>query len=383
MNYLDPNHGFNHYLRGDMPELLSQAEMVLGEPLVCNILDSIPNFVFILNNHRQVIFANQAVCNAVGFTPEQVISGLMVGDVLGCQVAKAAPRGCSSGEKCATCPALKAIRLAQKNQPAQKECALALENNGQSKALDILVTVSPIKIGGQDFILVNANDISDQKRRRSLERIFFHDILNTAGGLRGFSELLMEEAPEDLLDMAESIHAASDSLVREITSQKTLLAAENDELEPEPQDMNSLDMLEELSQRYRGHQAAAGRQIKIDPEAAAVEFVSDPSLLGRVLANMLKNALEACCQGETVTLGVRVPSGDELEFWVHNPGEMPRKVQLQIFKRSFSTKGGNRGLGTYSIKLLTERYLGGRVSFGCDPETGITFRVCLPKFLRP
>lgn len=41
---------------------------------------------------------------------------------------------------------------------------------------------------------------------------------------------------------------------------------------------------------------------------------------------------------------------------------MPRTSQLQIFQRSFSTKGKGRGLGTYSIKLLTERYLKGTAS---------------------
>ena len=38
---------------------------------------------------------------------------------------------------------------------------------------------------------------------------------------------------------------------------------------------------------------------------------------------------------------------------------MPDEVKAQIFERSFSTKGRGRGIGTYSIKLLTERYLEG------------------------
>jgi sensor histidine kinase regulating citrate/malate metabolism len=43
---------------------------------------------------------------------------------------------------------------------------------------------------------------------------------------------------------------------------------------------------------------------------------------------------------------------------------IPKDVQLQLFQRSFSTKGMGRGWGTYSIRLLTERYLGaGLISF--------------------
>jgi signal transduction histidine kinase len=44
-----------------------------------------------------------------------------------------------------------------------------------------------------------------------------------------------------------------------------------------------------------------------------------------------------------------------------------------VFQRSFSTKGTGRGLGTYSIKLLTERYLGGRVWFESAEGHGTTF----------
>jgi len=37
-----------------------------------------------------------------------------------------------------------------------------------------------------------------EKRRQALERSFFHDLLNTAGGLGGLLEALASEAPEDL-----------------------------------------------------------------------------------------------------------------------------------------------------------------------------------------
>ena len=69
-----------------------------------------------------------------------------------------------------------------------------------------------------------------------------------------------------------------------------------------------------------------------------------------------------------------------MAFLVHNPGAMPEEVQEQIFQRSFSTKAKNgRGVGTYSIKLFTEKYLGGRVSFTSTEHEGTTFTVVLPK----
>jgi len=44
---------------------------------------------------------------------------------------------------------------------------------------------------------------------------------------------------------------------------------------------------------------------------------------------------------------------------------------MQVFNRSFSIKGGDRGLGTYSIKLLSERYLNGEVGFTSEEGTGV------------
>ena len=72
---------------------------------------------------------------------------------------------------------------------------------------------------------------------------------------------------------------------------------------------------------------------------------------------------------------------NKLHFsYVHNDTTMPEDVQRQLFQRSFTTKGGlGRGIGTYSVRLFVERYLGGRVHFvSCEPE-GTTFTVTLPR----
>jgi signal transduction histidine kinase len=122
---------------------------------------------------------------------------------------------------------------------------------------------------------------------------------------------------------------------------------------------------------------ADGRFLQLYSESEAITIWSDQALLGRVVANMTKNALEASAPGDTVTLGCD-NDHDYLRIWVHNPQPMPRRVQLQIFQRSFSTKGDSRGLGTYSMKLLSERYLQGRVSFESNEEAGTTFSVMIP-----
>jgi signal transduction histidine kinase len=96
------------------------------------------------------------------------------------------------------------------------------------------------------------------------------------------------------------------------------------------------------------------------------------------LGNLIKNALEASTRGETVTVKSEKKGDAYVCFKVHNPAVMPENVQLQIFNRSFTTKGVGRGLGTYSVKLLTTRYLKGSVSFISNKESGTTFEISLP-----
>ena len=94
------------------------------------------------------------------------------------------------------------------------------------------------------------------------------------------------------------------------------------------------------------------------------------------MGNMLKNALEATPNGGTVTLGCRILENN-IQFSVHNPGFIPRDVQLQIFQRSFSTKAPNRGTGTYSMKLLSS-FLSGTVVFSTSEEKGTVFMASYP-----
>ncbi len=80
-----------------------------------------------------------------------------------------------------------------------------------------------------------------------------------------------------------------------------------------------------------------------------------------------------------ITIGVNVEKVDQIEIWVKNETLIPKDIQLQIFQRSFSTKNASRGTGTYSIKMFTEQYLKGKVSFVSNEKDRTVFSVFLPK----
>jgi signal transduction histidine kinase len=130
--------------------------------------------------------------------------------------------------------------------------------------------------------------------------------------------------------------------------------------------------------RWWKEPAVADKTLLVAADSKNVAIESDPSILRRVLRNMLLNALEASHPGDTIEVGCR-DRGDEVEFWVNNPGVMPEPVRLQIFQKSFSTKGAGRGLGTYSMRLLSERYLKGAVTFRSTKSEGTRFLARYPK----
>jgi len=105
--------------------------------------------------------------------------------------------------------------------------------------------------------------------------------------------------------------------------------------------------------------------------------MTDPVLVKRVAINMVKNACEASVEGQKVKIGFSRTS-DSVVIKVHNESSIPEEVSSSIFKRSFSTKGEGRGLGTYSMRLLTERYLQGKIYFTSNKKSGTTFYAELP-----
>lgn len=359
--------------RVSQSQIHDQAQLFEGFTLLNSVIHAVPDVVIVLNEQRQIVYANEAAYTLPNVTPEELL-GLRPGEALDCIHASASEGGCGTTEFCRTCGAAQTILVALRGTKNVRECRIV---RADGTALDLRVQGTPLNLSGQNFIVFVVQDISHEKRRRALERIFFHDILNTASILKGFVDI-MDGATADECDLART-HLAryANRLIDEISAQRELAAAEAQDFVVHFQDVNAQTLLEDMAHNYAHHPAAHKRHIVLLAETQPVVLKTDPTLLGRVLGNMIKNALEACQEGETVTLSC-AQAGGRAAFSVHNPGFMPRSVQLQVFQRSFSTKGEGRGLGTYSMRLLSERYLGGWVTFTSLPNDGTTFVASYP-----
>ena len=364
--------------RSSPNEVLAQRRGLRLDPLVETLFDAVPEGVVVLNRNRQIVFANKSLLDKLNQNSDDEIVGKRLGEAVGCIHSDEAPGGCGTSKPCRMCGAVNAMLEAQKCGRGVGECRITVrDSGGGTSSLDLAVLATSLDLSDERYLIFAINDISDQKRRQALERVFFHDLLNTASGIRGFSELLLEENEQRVVSLAKIVYQASDLLINDISSYKNLVAAEKNELVAVPTELESQEIMYEVINLLSGGEFARGVDIKISSSSQNLPLYCDKNLLGRILINLLKNALEASEPGQTVAME-SVSNAGLIEFRVHNEGYIPPDVQLQLFKRSFSTKGQGRGLGAYSVKLLTERYLKGRAGFVTDKERGTTFWVRLP-----
>jgi K+-sensing histidine kinase KdpD len=366
--------------KADREQLTGEREHLRNAPFVRDILDSYPEPAAIVNDQRQIVLANKRLTALVGKGEDELL-GARPGEALACVNSDTTPAGCGTSRECRYCGAVQAIQgaIVSREEEAE-ECRMTVGSECQGRvSLDLKVWATPLTVEAGRYTIISVQDITDDKRRQVLERMFFHDAINVAGGLQGLTDLLLDSEGDEARELTLEIRALTHQLVEEIQCQRDLAAAERGDLEADVVQIEVAELLSQVLSTYENHSVAEGRRIDVAIGDAPPRIQSDPVLLRRVLGNLVKNALEASRYGQSVTLRYEMVDG-EPAFLVHNKAVMTEEIKAQVFQRSFSTRGGKgRGVGTYSVRTLTERYLGGSVTFSSEEGRGTEFVVRLPQ----
>jgi signal transduction histidine kinase len=343
------------------------------------ILNLIPNMAMIVNEERQAVFLNQAFIQSFGIKNIEDALGSRPGEIISCIHSQDFIHGCGTGQACRYCGAVYAVLQSLKtNKKISIEARITSNSDGNLISFDLNVTAQPINLSGKKFVMVFFSDISNQKRQELLETTFLHDLLNMLTVVIGFIEIFPRKGLNDKQNQYfTKIKNYVQILIQEFLAQRDLIAAEKNELIIDLKNQNSLEILKETIELIKYQNVADKKKIELDDNSVSLMIQTDLRLLTRILLNLLKNALEASNSGESVKIGCNY-SNETISFWVKNSTAMTEDVKSQIFQRSFSTKGTGRGVGTYSVKLLTERYLGGKVDFQSSNEEGTVFYIHLP-----
>ncbi|MBF0160714.1 MAG: hybrid sensor histidine kinase/response regulator [Magnetococcales bacterium] len=235
--------------------------------------------------------------------------------------------------------------------------------------------------------LVKKNEVLEEvvRLREDLERITKHDLKGPLSTILGFSEVVLDEA--DLSDyhaecLRQGIRAAH-RMLEMINRSLDLYRIETGRYRYEPQ----LFDVAKLTQRVCNDLAALARRYSVTVVTAlsasqavdgSLPLLADATLCYFILANLIKNALEAAPPESQVTVTIDEQGSEIVRIAIHNQGVVAEAVRARFFEK-YETFGKSQGtgLGTYSAQLMA-RAQGGRVTMESSQEGGTVVAVHLP-----
>jgi signal transduction histidine kinase len=219
-------------------------------------------------------------------------------------------------------------------------------------------------------------------RRREAQRLITHELKTPLTSLAGFGRMLERYQ----LDTAERqrvaglIRIESERLGRMVASLLELetLAGGRSELRSQPLDLGEL--VRERCEVLRAAADSRGQSLWLEGTLDAAGVLGDPELLGRVVDNLVGNAIQHGSAGTEIQIRLTARDGAAvLEVADHGPGiaadELPRVFER--FYRGRGAAGAGAGLGLALAREAVERH-GGSLRAQSTPGEGSTFWITIP-----
>jgi PAS domain-containing protein len=216
---------FDSPARTGNAEIDQTHEALRSDDLLRQILEGIADPAVVLEHRRQIVLVNSAAIDLFQDVGTFDAIGRRIGEAIQCIHAEDMPAGCGTSRACATCGVAAAIRSTNTGMKRNRQDArVTIQPDGQHKSLDVRAITAELTWEGKPFTLVTLKDISDENRRRALERVFFHDVLNTAGAVSGLATLIPDTTdPAELSELHAMLQNSSEQLVHEIKNQRDLV----------------------------------------------------------------------------------------------------------------------------------------------------------------
>ncbi|WP_295763389.1 7TM diverse intracellular signaling domain-containing protein [Undibacterium sp.] len=205
-----------------------------------------------------------------------------------------------------------------------------------------------------------------------VERIARHDLKTPLASIIAAPKVLragriLEDQEEKVLNMIE--HAARRALSM-VNLSLDLFQMESGTYVLRPVSVNLSALAADVAQDLSAHAQSKSVNILISEPASPTLVEAEDALCYSVIANLLKNAVEAAPPDSDVQ--VLLQSGEKVRLSIQNQGAIPEALRENFFaKYATSGKSGGIGLGTYSAHLLA-KIQGGNLSMSSSIQDGTT-----------
>jgi nitrogen fixation/metabolism regulation signal transduction histidine kinase len=260
-------------------------------------------------------------------------------------------------------------------------------------SIQLLITASGITVNGKHTRLLVINDIENEMDEKEIDswirliRVLAHEIMNSIAPITSLSDTLLEihktnpaaHTPETIrqntINGLQVISETGKGLVSFVESYRKFTRI--------PQPEKEIIELNEFIQRMiilcsmEPNFSAITIQTQLTPEN--IRVYADPNLLGQVMLNLMKNAIQALQNRENPILRVvaeQLPTGNiRLQVIDNGPG-IPSDMINEIFVPFFTTKNEGTGIGL-SIARQIMRAHGGNLKVSSIPDKETVFTLVL------
>ncbi len=251
---------------------------------------------------------------------------------------------------------------------------LTLHNGDSTHQLSIQVSQSRIR--DRNIRILVVNDIHNELENKEIEswisltRVLTHEIMNSVSPITSLSESLRTLVPDtssELYKGLDVIHSTGRGIEGFVESYRQFTHIPT----PAPTLFYVRGMVERAVQLVHGvpEHTCIDFRWSVEPEDMLLH--ADENLVGRVLNNLLKNAVEAIGEGDNGWVEVRafLNEREDVVIEVSNSGDpIPPEVEERIFIPFFTTKTDGSGIGL-SISRQIMRLSGGTLTLRTIPNT--------------
>jgi signal transduction histidine kinase len=199
------------------------------------------------------------------------------------------------------------------------------------------------------------------KLQADVERISRHDLKTPLSSIIAIPQMLRETSSlthqqDELIQMVE---LAGHRLLGMINLSLDLFRMEQGDYRFEPAAVDMAEVARRVAFDLRALAASLRVGLRVDPPPGEpIRAWAEELLSYSMIANLVKNALEASPEGGTVTVSFQQDGGD---VWIriHNQGAVPEEIRDRFFEKyATAGKAEGTGLGTYSARLMAETQRG-------------------------
>jgi signal transduction histidine kinase len=375
------------------------------------IFNSIPNVLVLVNEDVRVEIINHSGVTLADRKEEDLI-GLLGGQVFNC-LHSFDGKGCGSNPDCSKCPVRTRVTstFQTKKSHNEEEGQMTFLVNDHEVSMDLLISTTLLNIDGASRVLLSLTDITQRKRaeqeRQRLESQLHqsqkmesigtlaggiaHDFNNILFPVMGFTEMLLEDTPEDdpIRDSLEQIYNGT-LRAKDLVQQILTFARQKD---GEFKLMQMQPMVKEAIKLIRSTiPTTIGIQQNIQTDCRPIK--ADPTQIHQIVMNLATNAYHAMEEkGGKLTIllnemefteddlvSLDISSGVYACLTIQDTGRgMNKALTQKIFDPFFTTKGKDKGTGMgLSVVHGIVKNMSGAIRVYSEPGKGTQFNIYLP-----